>query len=239
MIYAEILAGGKGTRMGTTAKPKQFIEIADKPILIHTIEAFLRHKKIDKIIVCLPKNWIDDSKKLFEKYFNKNELEKIYPVIGGSDRQESLMNGCAFIEKNFGINKNDIIVTHNGVQPFISQKIISDNISAIENGMIAVNTAVPSIETIFESNDAKIIDKIPDRSKIFCGQGPQTFNLGTLIETFNSLTEQEKEILTDACRAFVIKGKKVGIADGEYSNIKITTSSDLTIAEAIYQSRLK
>lgn len=237
MIYAEILAGGKGTRMGTTAKPKQFIEIANKPILIHTIEAFLHHKKIDKIIVCLPKNWIDDSIKLFEKYFNKNELKKICPVIGGNDRQESMMNGCYFIRDSYGLSDDDIILTHDGVRPFITQRIIDDNIKALKN-CSATDTVVPAIDTIVESLDLKTINSIPNRTNLFYGQSPQSFNLKELINVFENITEKEKNILTDACKAFALKGKEVILIDGEYSNMKITTPSDLIIAEAIYQSRL-
>ena len=238
MIYAEILAGGKGTRMGTTSKPKQFIELDGKPILIYTIEAFLKNKNIDRIIVCLPKTWIKDFEKILAKFIKKDKLEKIFLVEGGLDRQSSLLNGCYFIKEKFGINNIDIVLTHDGVRPFISQLIIDENIKAAKK-YAAIDTVIPAIDTIVQSKDNEIIKSIPDRSQLYYGQSPQTFNIKKLLSVFEKLTKKEKEILTDACKAFVLKGEKVALVKGDYSNIKITTPFDLTIAKSFLKTNKK
>ena len=104
MIYAEILAGGKGTRMGNTDMPKQFLMLGTKPIIIHTIEQFLISSKFSKIIVCCPKDWITYMNDLLEKYLPNHDIDV---VVGGKTRNETIMNGCKFIEENYGLNDDD------------------------------------------------------------------------------------------------------------------------------------
>lgn len=235
MIYAEILAGGKGTRMGNTEMPKQFLMLGNKPIIIHTIEQFLVNSKIDKIVVCCPEAWMSYMNDLLEKYLKG--AEGIFVVKGGSTRNETILNGCYYIRDNFGLNKNDIIITHDAVRPFVNQRIIDDNIDAGKKAD-AVDTVIPATDTIVESKDGKIISNIPIRSEYYQGQTPQTFKLESLIEVYESLTTAEKDVLTDACKMFVIKDKKVKIVNGELYNIKITASYDLKIANAILEGSL-
>ena len=142
------------------------------------------------------------------------------------------MNGCKYIKDKYGINEEDIIITHDGVRPFINKRIIIDNIKVAKK-YGAVNTVVTAIDTIVESIDGKEISAIPIRSNMYLCQTPQTFNMKKFIYIMNSLTEEEKNSLTDACKAFIIKGEKVEIVKGEYTNIKITTKCDLEIANTI------
>ncbi|MBE6185213.1 MAG: D-ribitol-5-phosphate cytidylyltransferase, partial [Bacillus sp. (in: Bacteria)] len=110
MIYAEILAGGKGTRMGNVNMPKQFLSLNNKPILIHTLEKFILNPDFEKIIVVTPREWINYSKDIIFKFIGKND--RIVVVEGGQDRNESIMSGINYIETNFGIFDDDYIVTH-------------------------------------------------------------------------------------------------------------------------------
>lgn len=230
MIYGEILAGGSGTRMGNTDIPKQFLNLGDKPIIIHTIEQFLINLKISKIIVCCPKEWISYANDLLERY--KITDDRIVIVAGGSTRNETIMNGCKYIKENYGINDNDIIVTHDAVRPFVNQRIIDDNIKyAKKYG--AVDTAISATDTIINSKDGKFIENIPVRKEYFQGQTPQSFNLKKLMKLYDSLTDDEKDVLTDACKIFTTKKEKVFIVQGEVYNIKITTMPDLKTADAI------
>lgn len=235
MIYAEILAGGKGTRMGNTEMPKQFLMLGNKPIIIHTIEQFLINPKIDKVIVCCPEAWISYMNDLLEKYLKDDG--RIFVAKGGSTRNETIINGCYFIRDNFGLDKKDIIITHDAVRPFINQRIINDNIDAMKKND-AADTVIPATDTIVESKDGKVISNIPIRSEYYQGQTPQTFKLESLIDIYETLTDSEKEVLTDACKMFVIKGKKVTLVAGELYNIKITASYDLKIANAILEGSL-
>ncbi len=230
MVYVEILAGGKGTRMGNTELPKQFLKVGDKPIFIHTIEAFLNSKKVDKIILCTPKDWIEYAKEEIVKYLG--EGCGISLVEGGSSRQDTVLNGCKFIVEQYGLNDDDIIITHDAVRPFINQRIIDENIEYTKK-YGAVDTVISATDTIVESVDHEFISGIPIRNNMYQGQTPQSFNLKELLDVLTSLTEDEKNILTDACKAFVIKGKKVHLVDGEITNIKVTTPFDLTLSEAI------
>ena len=232
MIYAEILAGGKGTRMGNTEMPKQFLKIGNKPIIIHTIEAFLLNERLNKIIITSPKQWIQHTNDLINKFIPAQLKEKIAVCAGGSDRNESIMSGIRYIEENFGINDDDIIVTHDAVRPFLTHRIINDNIdAALKFG--ACDTVVPAFDTIVESVDGNVISNIPRRAFMYQGQTPQSFNIKELTTLYNSLSDDEKQILTDAAKIFVVKGKNVKLVQGEVFNMKITTPYDLKLANAL------
>lgn len=232
MIYAEILAGGKGSRMGNTEMPKQFLNIGSKPIIVHTLETFLLNSRFDRIIVVIPKQWIQHTNDLINKYLPQDAYKRICVCDGGSDRNESIMSGIKYIENNFGINDEDVIVTHDAVRPFITHRIIDENIEmAIKYG--ATDTVVPSFDTIVASNDGDIVTDIPRRDYMYQGQTPQSFNIKKLTNLYNSLTQSEKTILTDAAKIFVAKREKVKLVNGEVFNIKITTKYDLKIAKAL------
>lgn len=233
MVYAEILAGGKGTRMGNTDMPKQFLMLGTKPIIIHTVEQFMINTNVSKIIVCCPKDWMTYMNDLLEKYIPNNSVDI---VEGGKTRNETIINGCNFIKEKYGLTDEDIIITHDAVRPFVTQRIIDDNIKALSNS-IAVDTVVGATDTIVESVDGEDICNIPERKFMYQGQTPQGFNIKELIEVYESLSEEEKEILTDACKMFLLKDKKVKIVKGETYNIKITNIHDLKIANAILMER--
>lgn len=234
MIYAEVLAGGKGTRMGNTEMPKQFLLLGDKPVFIHTLEQFMLNNRIEKILVCCPKQWISHTRDTIKKYIT--DFSKIVVVEGGSTRNDTILNGCRYIEEHYGLNDDDIVVTHDAVRPFITQRIIDENIDvALKYG--AVDTVMEAFDTIVESVDGKVITSIPLRKNMFQGQTPQTFNIKELKELFASLTEEEAAILTDACKAFVIKGHDVHLVRGEVYNMKITTQHDLKIANGLLTKR--
>ena len=230
MIYAEVLAGGKGTRMGNTELPKQFLMLGKKPVVIHTLEQFLMNERIDKVLICCPEAWMSYTKDIIRKYLGKNE--RIVVVKGGETRNDTILNGCRYIEENFGLNDDDIILTHDAVRPFLNQRIINDNIDmTFKYG--AVDTVVEAFDTIVHSVDGKIITDIPVRSEMYQGQTPQSFNIKLLMKFFDSLTEEEKDILTDACKALVLKGTDVHLVKGEVYNIKITTQYDLKVANGL------
>ncbi|NFH68119.1 2-C-methyl-D-erythritol 4-phosphate cytidylyltransferase [Clostridium botulinum] len=236
MIYAEILAGGKGTRMGNTDVPKQFLKLGNKPIIIHTIEKFLLNAEINKVLVVVPGAWVNTAIDLIKKFIPNNN--KIDVVEGGSTRNETVMNGIKHIEREYGLNDDDIIVTHDAVRPFLSYRIIEENIKyAKEYG--ATDTVIPAIDTIVISDNHNIISDIPVRGRMYQGQTPQSFNIKLLLDTYKKLSENEKEVLTDAAKIMVLKGVDVKLVDGEYYNIKITTQYDLLLANSILEGMKK
>ncbi|MFD2867752.1 2-C-methyl-D-erythritol 4-phosphate cytidylyltransferase [Kurthia populi] len=235
MIYAGILAGGKGTRMGNVPMPKQFLTLNDKAIIIHTLEKFILNNRLDKIFIAVPKDWVQYTRDLVKKH--QLDLPKVEVIQGGADRNDTIMNVIAAIDKQNGLNDDDILVTHDAVRPFLTHRIIEQNIDAgLEFG--SVDTVIEAIDTIVESQDGEFITQIPVRSHMFQGQTPQTFNIKKLQELYNSLSQDEKEILTDACKIFAIKGEKVKLVRGESYNIKVTTPYDLNVANSILKGSL-
>lgn len=230
MIYAGILAGGTGTRMGIQDMPKQFLTLGQKPIIMHTVEKFLFVPDIDIIYVAVHPYWMTYFEDLLQKYV-PTQKGKIRVVSGGKDRNDSIMNIIHDIHEN-GPEEDDILITHDAVRPFVSYRMIKENISAMEQYDVA-DTVVVANDTIVESVDGKVISSIPNRTHMYQGQTPQTFKIRAFVDIYESMEEEVKQILTDACKVFVLNNTPVGLVQGEYSNIKITTVTDLKIAEAM------
>jgi 2-C-methyl-D-erythritol 4-phosphate cytidylyltransferase len=231
MIYGVVLAGGIGSRMGNMDKPKQYLLVGDKPILIHTLEKFYIESEFEKVLVLCPQEWVAHTRNLIRKYLGDTG-DRVVVLQGGSTRNETIMNSIAYIEEKDGLDEDTIIVTHDSVRPFVTQRIIEENIKyAKKYG--ACDTAVAATDTIVCSDDNDIISDIPERRKMYQGQTPQTFQALKLKNLYYSLSEEEKNILTDAAKIFVMKGEKVHIVDGEVFNIKITYPYDLRVAEAL------
>lgn len=231
MIYAGILAGGTGTRMGIQDMPKQFLELGSRPILVHTIEKFVLVPEIDKIVLGIHPDWIAYTEDLIDKYLS-NDKERIVVAEGGTDRNTTIKNIIEKIDSLQPISADDIIVTHDSVRPFISIKTIQENIALAQNND-AVDTVVEATDTIVQSLDNTVITDIPERKYLYQGQTPQTFKMQDFLNLYGALSDEDKAILTDACKIFVINGKQVALAQGDYANIKITTVTDLKIARSM------
>ncbi|MEE1334941.1 IspD/TarI family cytidylyltransferase [Methanobrevibacter sp.] len=232
MIFAAILAGGIGSRMGGTDTPKQFLTLGNKPVIIHTIEKFLINESIDKTIVLIPKNFINHTNNLINEYIGENE--NIIVIEGGETRNDTIMNSIRYIEDNYGIDEESIILTHDSVRPFVTHRIIEDNIDAARK-YGACDTVIPATDTIVESVNGETIESIPVRDYYYQGQTPQSFNIKKLFNLINSLTEAETNILTDACKIFTLKDEDVHLVNGEVTNIKITYPYDLKLANTILE----
>lgn len=230
MIYAGILAGGIGSRMGNVPLPKQFLELDGKPIIIHTIEKFLLTKEFDKIFIATPQKWVLHTRDILNK-FNLDD-SRLEVIQGGSDRNETIMNIVDYIEKNKAITDNDVIITHDAVRPFLTRRIINENINAVLENK-AVDTVIPAIDTIITSKNGEDIESIPLRNEIYQGQTPQSFNINSLKHNYYKLSTDNKKLLTDACKIMVTSNQKVKLVDGELYNIKITTPYDLKVANSI------
>lgn len=225
MIYAGIVAGGNGTRMGLSYEPKQFLPIESKPIIIHTVEKFLTIKHIDKIVIGINPEFKKELINILDKYLS-DYMNRIMIVLGGLDRNETILNICK------AIDKNSILITHDAVRPFVKEKMILDSIKLIENYDV-VGTFIPSVDTIAESLDGKSITSMPNRNNIYQAQTPQTFRVLDFLREYSILSNENKKILTDVCKIFLMNKKKVGMIEGEYSNIKITTPTDYQFAQLL------
>ena len=233
MIFAGIAAGGTGTRMGADL-PKQFLELGNKPILVYTLEKFLDCKQIDAVFIGVHKDWVAYTAELTGKYL-PDSADRIFILPGGQDRNETVFRIIDAIEKKFGNQDDGILLTHDAVRPFVTQDIIEENIRLAEEYQ-AVGTAVKAADTIYDSVSGESITCVPDRSRLYQAQTPQTFRIGLLKELFSRLTPYQRERLTDTCSICAVKGFPVHLAQGSSLNMKITTPEDLQIARCIILS---
>ncbi len=222
MNIALVLAGGKGTRMGSSL-PKQYIECENKPILIHTLEVFSKHKEIDAICVICPKENIEFTRSLISHH----NVSKIKWVLSGGEtrRASSFVGVSAIINECHG---DDIILIHDAARPNISDRIISDNI-CIAKKYGACETVIPSQDTIAVSDDGKCITAIPDRSKLYNVQTPQSFKASVIYDAHVAFMKSKDDEVTDDAALVLKNGGEVYIVEGDKMNIKITTQEDLRI----------
>jgi len=230
-VYAAILAGGSGTRMGNANKPKQFFLLNETPIIIHTIEKFCTSGLFEKVLVLCPEAWLQQTSDLIKKHCPEN-LDAVDLVAGGAERSDTVMNAVSHIEQTYGVDENTVIVTHDAVRPFVSYRILEENIAAAKE-FGACDTVIPASDTIVESVDGNLISDIPPRGNFYQGQTPQSFQLLKLKDLQSSLSAEEKAALTDACKVFILRGEKVALVEGDVSNMKITYPQDMLVAEAL------
>ncbi len=228
MVTAAVLAGGSGTRMGAEI-PKQFLEINGKSLLVRSIEAFVYNNNVDNIIVAVGEAFFEYTKQLIaEKISSEKE---IHIITGGKTRSDTLYNVLEFMKKN-GILENSIVLTHDAVRPFVTDRIINENIAAaVKYG--ACNTVVPATDTILLSADGQFIDFVPPRSTVYHAQTPQSFDAEKLYNLCKSLSDEVFSMLTDGCSVFTRCNEKVYLVAGEEYNIKITYPEDIKRAENI------
>ncbi len=225
-----ILAGGKGTRFGSSI-PKQFIRVAGKQIIEHTISTFQDSNYIDEIAVVTHKGYINDIKEIV----NKNNFSKVRKILnGGSTRNESSLSAInAYWQEN---NKEETnLIFHDAVRPFISERILRDINSELSN-YNAIDVAVPSTDTIIEVKNS-VISNIPDRNNLMNGQTPQAFYLPVIKKAYDIGMNDPNFKATDDCGVIkkYLPKEKIFVVEGEETNIKITHELDLFIADKIFQ----
>ncbi len=222
MNIAIILASGKGTRLKNKNIEKQFISIRNKPIFLHTLQKFLDNKNIDKIVLVINKNKI----KLVEN--NIKNIDNISIISGGETRNESIKNAIIFLDQ-LETNDNDIVLIHDGVRMFVSEKIIDKNIKMCKK-YNAVTTAVPCLDTIIKVNEKNHIKKVPCRDTLYNNQTPQTFKFSLL-----KMIYLNKKIpnTSDTCKLLLKQNinEPIYVIKGEYENFKITNDFDLKCAK--------
>lgn len=227
MIFAAILAGGIGTRLGTNI-PKQFLEINNKPLLAYCIEPFLNVNELDKILVSSPKKYMNKTKSLIDNYFND---ERLVVIEGGKTRNDTILNSIYYAIEE-GADDESIMVTHDGARIFVSSDLINDSIKyAKEFG--AASAVIPATDVIFQSKEFGKLTNIPQRKYLVHAQTPQSFKISEFINIYNDLSEEEIKLLDEAMMLFYLRDKYVCLFEGESSNFKITRPFDITIAKSI------
>ncbi len=233
MNYALVFAGGSGTRMNSKSKPKQFLELHGKAIIIHTLELFETHPDIDGISVVCIEGWIDYLKKLIKKEgFTK--IKWISP--GGASGQESIYNGLKAIYDDESTKEDDIVLIHDGVRPLINHDVISDNIACVKkNGTsVTVSPAIETIAVVDESN--KIVDTVK-RETCRLARAPQSFKIGNIFGCHQKAIEIGKFDFTDSASMMSYYGYDLYTVEGPVENIKITNPSDFYIFRSIVEAK--
>ena len=226
--FAVILAGGIGKRIGLDI-PKQFIKLSDTPIIILTIQKIISMDVFDKIFIAIHPHWREYLLKILKDY--QIDSHKIVLVNGGAERLDSIVNVVSELMKYSVSSEQDIVVVCDAVRPFVSREILLNSIKMSRLHGACVCT-LPAVDTmLFVENN--IVTQVPPRQNIFHGQAPDSFKISILYKALNSLTEEEKKIITGTAQICVLKHIPVYTIPGDIRNIKITTPEDIKIAENI------
>lgn len=225
-----IFAGGKGVRMKTEDNiPKQFLKIKNKYILIHTLEKFERCEDIDDIIIVCIQGWIEELKHNIQD----NGIKKVSAIIsGGLTGFESRLNGLKYCYDNKKTD-NDIVLIHDGVRPFVTTSLITENINCTKNSGNAI-TVAPLNETLVYT--ATTPASIFERGNCFLARAPQTFFVNDIYRLYERALMDNKSSLIDSASIANYYGVKLNYVIGPEENIKITTPLDFYIAKGILES---
>lgn len=232
MNIGVIFAGGVGSRMNSKEKPKQFLTIYGKPIIVHTVELFQFHKQIDAVVIACIESWIPYMKNLVQQY-NLDKVKEIVP--GGKTGQESIYNGLCAAEQVAG-GKNSIVLIHDGVRPLITEKTITDNISSVLQYGSAI-TSVKVKETVLMVSEDNKINYVPDRSITRLARAPQSFFLSEILSIHRKAINDGKIDFIDSCSMMQYYNRPLYLVEGPQENIKITTPDDFYSMRAILEAR--
>lgn len=232
MVVALLTAAGTGTRMHQDI-PKQFIHVDDKPIIIHTMEAFQNHPSVDAIIVVTLESW-SGVLWAYAKQFGITKLRWVVP--GGETGQDSIRNGLDALLQETDDPDNVVVMVHDGNRPLISSEIISNSLAVYEQYGNAV-AVIPCTEVVFKSTDGVSSHESTPRELLFRTQTPHTYKL---MDLYNAHIEaKNKGIKGTAASCMLMKelGRETYFSKGSEENIKITTLDDLKIFKALLHTK--
>ncbi len=228
---ALLTAAGTGTRMHQDI-PKQFIHVDNKPVIIHTMEAFQQHPSVDSIIVVTLDSW-KEVLWAYAKQFNVSKLKWV--VTGGETGQESILNGLTKIKDEYKEEEVTVMV-HDGNRPLVSSEIISNSLATYAKYGCAV-AAIPCTEVVFESDNGVSSSVSTEREKLFRTQTPHTYKLDDLLWAHQQAAERGIKGTAASCMLMNLLGRETYFSKGSEENIKITTLDDLRIFKALLHTK--
>ncbi len=233
MNIAIIFAGGTGSRMNSKEKPKQFLTLFNKPIIVHTIEHFENHPLVDAIVVVCITEWINHFQKL--KYIYR--LDKVKRVVpGGKTGQLSIYNGLK-AARELDPTEQSIVLIHDGVRPLINEKVITDNINSVLAYGSAITTGLVTETILVVNSSDSIIEQVPMRECSRVAKAPQSFWLRDILAAHEKFLAEGQNNIIDSCTMMQSWGMYLHLIDGPIENIKITTPADFYIARAILEAK--
>lgn len=229
MATALIFAGGTGRRMNTRSKPKQFLEIHGKPVIIYTLEHFEYHEEIESIVVVCVKDYMEELKGLLKR-FGITKVQKIVP--GGNTGHDSIYQGLQAMEEFAGAD--DIVLIHDGVRPLIDEELITLNIDTVRKYGNAI-TCEADKESQVRSIDGKTISEMPPRNQMYTAKAPQSFYYGD-IKTMYERAEKDGIKSIDSAQLCSLYHKELHMVKSTSNNVKITEPADFYICRALYDA---
>lgn len=219
MVSAIILAGGAGKRMNKPI-PKQFLALAGKPVIMHTLERLDRIDAVNEIVIVCHHDYKDFLTNCIESYM----LKKNYILVdGGETRQDSVYNGL-------NATRNDVILIHEAARPFVKESEFMELIVDPEEAVIYGY----SIPFTVSKRDGEYIGGLYERDQLVNIQLPQKFNRQVLMDVHQKARSEGKTFTEDSSMVYEYSDTKIKIMTGTAYNIKITEPSDLTMGEQIY-----
>ncbi|MBR4926458.1 MAG: 2-C-methyl-D-erythritol 4-phosphate cytidylyltransferase [Prevotella sp.] len=229
MNIAAIFAGGSGVRMHTKSRPKQFLELNGKPVIIYTLELFDNHPQVDAIVVACIDSWIP----FLEKMIRKFEITKVVSIVpGGETGQDSIYNALEAAE-GIADGKEATVMIHDGVRPLITEQTITDNIRTVEEFGSCI-TCVPATETFVVSQQDGSLE-IPERANSLIARAPQSFRLSDIMKAHRRAISEGRHDFIDSCTMMSHYGFQLKTIIGPMENIKITTPTDFFILRAMVE----
>ena len=230
MNIAIIFAGGTGQRMNTKTRPKQFLELHGKPIIVYTIEVFNNHPEIDGIVLVVLSSWKEHCEELVRRF----HLSKVKAIIpGGDTAMMSQRKGLEKAEELFG--SESVVLIHDGVRPLVDTETISKNITSVKENGSAI-TVTPAIETITIKTDSGEIGQIIERSRVELARAAQSFYIKDILCAHRK-AEQERRSFIDSASMMQHYGYSLYSVIGAPENIKITTPSDFYTFRALIDAK--
>lgn len=232
MNIGVIFAGGVGSRMHSKDRPKQFLELYNKPIIIYTLEHFENNDEIDAVVIACVEEWISYLEKLLYK-FRIEKVKKIVP--GGPTGQLSIYNGLRAAEE-VAQGEKSIVLIHDGVRPLINPELLSANIESVKKNGSAITAGVVK-ETIVVIDDSMGVEQVPSRAQSRVAKAPQSFWLDEILSIHEKALVDGENNSIDSCTLMKQYGKQLHMIDGPYENIKITTPDDFYMMRAILEAK--
>ena len=236
MNIAVIFAGGSGSRMHTKSRPKQFLNLHGKPILIYTIELFEEHPLVDAVVCVCIEGWIPRLRAMLEKH----DIRKVVDVVpGGATGQESIFRGLcaaeAYVRGLSASGARHVVMIHDGVRPLIDEATITANIQKVEECGSCI-TCAPAIETVIIGESDGSID-IPPRKNCMMARAPQSFWLDEILAAHRKSIDEGHTAFIDSCSMRHHYGYSLATVTGPMENIKITTPTDYYVMRAMIEVR--
>jgi 2-C-methyl-D-erythritol 4-phosphate cytidylyltransferase len=228
MAAALIFAGGTGRRMNTYSKPKQFLELHGKPIIIYTLEHFEYHDEIETITVVCLTDWIAELKGLLRR-FGITKVDRILP--GGETGHDSIYYGLAAMGET--TEDDEIVLIHDGVRPFINEKLISRNIEAVK--LYGSATVEEARESIVRCLDGENVFEVPPRNQMYTAKAPQSFRFGMILKLYERARKEGVQTI-DSSHLCSLYHVPMHVVKSTKNNLKITEPADYYIYRALYEA---